>query len=111
MRENTAGRVREALEPSGCPAVWRVLRAWRVLDAGERPVRVQPVTYGAPKWRVQVRVALSHPRECAGVVIAVRQRVDVDAPDHVAAGGIEHRVREPLPAAEVVGVALQVCAV
>jgi hypothetical protein len=33
--------------------------------------------------------------------------VEVDAPDHVAAARIEHRVRGPLPGAEVVGVALQ----
>jgi hypothetical protein len=53
-------------------AASRVLRAWRVLDAGERPVRIEPVTYGAPKWCVQVRAARSHPRERAGVAIAVR---------------------------------------
>ena len=38
-------------------------------------------------------------------------RVDVDAPDHVAASRFEHRVREPLPIAEVVGMTLQVCTV
>jgi len=35
----------------------------------------------------------------------------MDTTDHVAARRIEHRVREPRAVAEVVGMALQVCAV
>src|SRR5215204_7817830 len=92
-------------------AAWERLSARRVLEPHEWPVGFEPLTHGAPEGGVQVRAALPHPRERAGGVVAVGQRVDVDAPDHVAAGQVEHRVREPLPGAEVVGVALQVRAV
>src|SRR5829696_771664 len=92
-------------------AAWERLGARRSLEPHEWPVVFEPLTHGAPEEGVQVRAALPHPRARASGVVAVEQRVDVDAPDHVAAGQVEHRVREPLPGAEVVGVALQVRAV
>src|SRR5919109_599134 len=92
------------IEPRGC-------LPRRVLDASERPVGSEPLTHGTPERDVELRVARSYPGECTGVVVAVGQRVDVDAPDHVAAHWIEHRVREPRAVAEVVGVSLQVCLV
>src|SRR5437588_10196060 len=73
------------------------LRARRVLHAGEWPVRFEPLTHGVVKGGVQVRVALPHPRECAGVVVAVAERVGVDAPEAAAAGRIEQRLRQPRP--------------
>src|SRR3954465_13469953 len=69
--------------------------AWRVFDAGERPVGDEPVTHGAPEWRVEVRPALAHPGEHTGFVLLVAGWIDVDAPDHVVACWIEHRVGEP----------------
>src|SRR6188508_491104 len=87
------------------------LRARRILDAAEWPVGVEPLTYSAPERRVQVRAALPHPGERAGVVVPVGHWIDVDAPDHVAAHWIQHRVREPCPLAKVVGVPLQIRAV
>src|SRR6266540_433911 len=88
-----------------------LLGARRVLDAAERPVGSEPLTHGTPERGIELRVARPYPGECTGVVVAVGQRVDVDAPDHVAARWIEHRVREPRAVAEVVGVSQQVCPV
>src|SRR5580765_6308765 len=82
-----------------------------VFDAAEGPVGREPLTDRAPERGVELRVARPYPGERTGVVVAVGQRVDVHAPDHVAARRIEHGVREPLAVAEVVGMALQVCAV
>ena len=42
-------------------------------------------------------MALPHPGLDDGGVVAVAQRVDVDAPDHVAVTWIEDGVREPFP--------------
>src|SRR2546423_360971 len=96
------------IEPRSCSGH---LGARRVLDAAERPVGSEPLTHGTPERGVELRVARAYPGECTGVVVAVGPRVDVDAPDHVAAHWIEHRVREPRAVAEVVGVSPQVCLV
>jgi hypothetical protein len=114
--QNVSHRVIDAPSPPKEVAENRLHRsavvgARGVLDAGEWPVRLEPSTHGAPERDVQVRMALPHPGERASVVVAVGQRIDVDTPDHVAACRVEHRVREPLPCAEVVGVASEVCAV
>src|SRR3954451_17815256 len=79
-----------------------------VLDALEGPLGREPLTHGTPQRRVELPVARPYPGERTSVVVAVGYRVDVDAPDHLAALRIEHRVREPLPVAEVAGMALQV---
>src|SRR6185503_4160424 len=59
-----------------------------------------------PEGEVQPRAARPYPGQRTGVVVAVARRVDVDAPDHFARRRIEHRVREPLPVAELVRMAL-----
>src|SRR5438067_13008351 len=86
---------------SSCTAAWGRLGARGVLDAAERPVGREPLAHGAPERGVELRVARPYPGERMGLVVAVGQRVDVDAPDHLAARRLEHRVREPRPVAEV----------
>src|SRR5205823_4300417 len=97
-------------DPNRAARLWR-LSARRVLDAAERPVGGEPFTHGAPERGVQLPVARAYPGERTGVVVAVGQRIDVDAPEYVAARRIEDGVREPSPVAEVVCMALQVCPV
>src|SRR6266511_3478866 len=82
-----------------------------VLDLAERPVCGDPLTDTAPQGNVQVCAAGSHPRENAGVVIAVWNRVDVDTADNVTARTFPHRVGEARTPPEVGGVALEIAEV
>ena len=80
---------------------WRATRrkgrlcARRVLDVGKRPVGHEPLTHGAPKGGVQLRMAHPYPRECqaswslsaAGRWRRARSR---------RRWRIEHRVHEPV---------------
>src|SRR5260221_9719511 len=85
------------------------LGARRVLDVAERPVGREPLTHFAPERGVQLSVALPYPGENTGGMVTVGQPVDVDPSDHLAAPRVEHRGREPRPAAEVPGRTLHVC--
>src|SRR4249919_3920276 len=81
----------------------------RVLDAFERPVRLDPVADGSPQRRIEFCFARADPGFHARVDSFVRNGIDVYAPDHVAVER-EHRVREAGPTLKVRGVPLEICA-
>jgi hypothetical protein len=103
-----------ALRPRASPLARRVGRQagpLGVLDAAEWPLRGDPVADAAPQRNVQVGATGPHPREHARVVLAVPNRIDVDAADDVPARAVEHGVGEARALSEVVGMALEVAAV
>src|SRR4051794_8155080 len=94
--------------------------AGRVGDALERPRRLEPSSDRLPERRIELRAIGANPRPdgrragnlpLGGIVRIDPERIDVEAADHLAALGIEHRVREADPLLEVTLVHLEVAEV